>query len=74
MDLVQAQIRVAEGMTLPELGLQQENIKPEVIYFLSFVARAGHLNLMVRKIPIFLIFQYDQIRSLSNFQAPILYS
>lgn len=37
VDLVQAQIRVAEGMTLPELGLQQENIKPEVIDFFSFV-------------------------------------
>jgi len=29
IDLVQTQIRVAEGMTLPELGLTQENIKPQ---------------------------------------------
>ncbi|XP_065159074.1 pyruvate carboxylase, mitochondrial isoform X3 [Atheta coriaria] len=28
VDLVQSQIRVAEGMTLPELGLKQENIAP----------------------------------------------
>ncbi|XP_055854141.1 pyruvate carboxylase, mitochondrial isoform X2 [Episyrphus balteatus] len=28
IDLVQSQIRVAEGMTLPELGYTQENIKP----------------------------------------------
>jgi len=27
VDLVQTQIRVAEGMTLPELGLRQENIE-----------------------------------------------
>lgn len=26
VDLVQSQIRVAEGMTLPEMGLKQENI------------------------------------------------
>lgn len=29
IDLVQTQIRVAEGMTLPEMGLTQENIKPQ---------------------------------------------
>lgn len=29
IDLVQTQIRVAEGMTLPELGLTQANIKPQ---------------------------------------------
>lgn len=29
VDLVQTQIRVAEGMTLPELGLTQEKIKPQ---------------------------------------------
>ncbi|XP_049541234.1 pyruvate carboxylase, mitochondrial isoform X1 [Anopheles darlingi] len=29
IDLVQSQIRVAEGMTLPELGYTQENIKPQ---------------------------------------------
>ncbi|XP_055372836.1 pyruvate carboxylase, mitochondrial-like isoform X1 [Condylostylus longicornis] len=28
IDLVQSQIRIAEGMTLPELGYTQENIKP----------------------------------------------
>lgn len=28
VDLVQSQIRIAEGMTLPELGLDQNNIKP----------------------------------------------
>ncbi|KAI4463762.1 pyruvate carboxylase [Holotrichia oblita] len=28
VDLVQSQIRIAEGMTLPELGLEQQNIKP----------------------------------------------
>ncbi|CAG9761968.1 unnamed protein product [Ceutorhynchus assimilis] len=28
IDLVQSQIRVAEGMTLPELGITQETIKP----------------------------------------------
>lgn len=27
--MVQSQIRVAEGMTLPELGLTQEKIKPQ---------------------------------------------
>jgi len=30
IDLVQSQIRVAEGVTLPELGIKQENIKPNV--------------------------------------------
>ncbi|KAL3266550.1 hypothetical protein HHI36_010718 [Cryptolaemus montrouzieri] len=29
IDLVQSQIRVAEGMTLPEMGITQETIKPE---------------------------------------------
>uniref|UniRef100_A0A6B2E4I0 Pyruvate carboxylase n=1 Tax=Phlebotomus kandelakii TaxID=1109342 RepID=A0A6B2E4I0_9DIPT len=29
IDLVQSQIRVAEGMTLPELGYTQENINPQ---------------------------------------------
>uniref|UniRef100_A0A1L8DZ66 Pyruvate carboxylase n=1 Tax=Nyssomyia neivai TaxID=330878 RepID=A0A1L8DZ66_9DIPT len=29
IDLVQSQIRVAEGMTLPELGYTQESIKPQ---------------------------------------------
>uniref|UniRef100_A0A1B0CVI4 Pyruvate carboxylase n=2 Tax=Lutzomyia longipalpis TaxID=7200 RepID=A0A1B0CVI4_LUTLO len=29
IDLVQSQIRVAEGMTLPELGYTQDNIKPQ---------------------------------------------
>ncbi|XP_054262106.1 pyruvate carboxylase, mitochondrial isoform X1 [Macrosteles quadrilineatus] len=29
VDLVQTQIRVAEGMTLPELGLTQDKIKPQ---------------------------------------------
>lgn len=29
IDLVQAQIRVAEGVTLPEMGYTQENIKPQ---------------------------------------------
>ncbi|XP_052872657.1 pyruvate carboxylase, mitochondrial isoform X2 [Anopheles cruzii] len=29
IDLVQSQIRVAEGMTLPELGYTQENIRPQ---------------------------------------------
>ncbi|KAJ9577360.1 hypothetical protein L9F63_006040, partial [Diploptera punctata] len=29
IDLVQTQIRVAEGMTLPELGLTQDNIHPQ---------------------------------------------
>lgn len=29
VDLVQSQIRVAEGMTLPELGLTQDNIKAQ---------------------------------------------
>ncbi|XP_058790854.1 pyruvate carboxylase, mitochondrial [Phymastichus coffea] len=29
IDLVQSQIRVAEGMTLPELGMTQENITPQ---------------------------------------------
>ncbi|XP_072390226.1 pyruvate carboxylase, mitochondrial isoform X1 [Diabrotica undecimpunctata] len=29
IDLVQSQIRIAEGMTLPELGIKQENIKPD---------------------------------------------
>ncbi|XP_076273301.1 pyruvate carboxylase isoform X1 [Rhynchophorus ferrugineus] len=28
VDLVQSQIRIAEGMTLPELGIEQEHIKP----------------------------------------------
>nr|CAH7745436.1 unnamed protein product [Callosobruchus chinensis] len=28
IDLVQSQIRVAEGMTLPELGIEQDKIKP----------------------------------------------
>lgn len=38
VDLVQTQIRVAEGMTLPELGLKQENIRPEVsfVFFFKF--------------------------------------
>lgn len=42
VDLVQAQIKVAEGMTLPELGLQQENIRPDVIkldYFFSIISK-----------------------------------
>lgn len=30
VDLVQAQIRVAEGMTLPELGLTQDKIQTSV--------------------------------------------
>lgn len=30
VDLVQSQIRIAEGMTLPELGMSQEKIKPDV--------------------------------------------
>lgn len=30
IDLVQTQIRVVEGMTLPEMGIAQENIKPNV--------------------------------------------
>lgn len=29
IDLVQSQIRIAEGMTLPELGLAQEKIVPQ---------------------------------------------
>lgn len=29
IDLVQSQIRVAEGVTLPELGITQEKIKPQ---------------------------------------------
>jgi pyruvate carboxylase len=29
IDLVQAQIRVAEGMTLPELGMTQDSIHPQ---------------------------------------------
>lgn len=29
IDLVQSQIRIAEGMTLPEMGLSQENIKTQ---------------------------------------------
>lgn len=29
IDLVQSQIRIAEGMTLPELGIKQESIKPD---------------------------------------------
>ncbi|KAL6442819.1 hypothetical protein ACFW04_002706 [Cataglyphis niger] len=29
IDLVQSQIRIAEGMTLPELGMTQEKIKPQ---------------------------------------------
>ncbi|CAG9823041.1 unnamed protein product [Phaedon cochleariae] len=29
IDLVQAQIRIAEGMTLPELGISQEKIEPQ---------------------------------------------
>lgn len=29
MDLVQTQIKVAEGMTLPELGLTQDKIKSQ---------------------------------------------
>nr|CAD7580568.1 unnamed protein product [Timema californicum] len=29
IDLVQSQIRVAEGMTLPELGMTQDKIKPQ---------------------------------------------
>lgn len=29
IDLVQSQIRVAEGMTLPEMGLTQDNIKAQ---------------------------------------------
>lgn len=29
IDLVQSQIRIAEGMTLPEMGYAQENIKPQ---------------------------------------------
>lgn len=29
IDLVQSQIKIAEGITLPELGLKQENIKPQ---------------------------------------------
>jgi pyruvate carboxylase len=29
IDLVQTQIRVAEGMTLPEMGLTQEKITPQ---------------------------------------------
>lgn len=29
VDLVQTQIKVAEGMTLPELGLTQDKIKPQ---------------------------------------------
>lgn len=31
VDLVQSQIRIAEGMTLPELGITQEQIHPSVI-------------------------------------------
>lgn len=39
VDLVQSQIRVAEGMTLPELGLTQEKIKPDVSFqFLCFLS------------------------------------
>lgn len=34
VDLVQSQIRIAEGMTLPELGLQQEKIRPDVGFLL----------------------------------------
>lgn len=30
IDLVQAQIRIAEGMTLPELGISQDKIRPNV--------------------------------------------
>lgn len=33
VDLVQSQIRIAEGMTLPELGLMQEKIAPTVCSF-----------------------------------------
>lgn len=29
IDLVQSQIRIAEGITLPEMGMTQENIKPQ---------------------------------------------
>lgn len=29
IDLVQSQIRIAEGVTLPELGLTQDKIKPQ---------------------------------------------
>lgn len=29
IDLVQTQIRVAEGMTLPEMGLTQDKINPQ---------------------------------------------
>lgn len=34
IDLVQTQIRVAEGVTLPEMGITQENIRPDVRYSL----------------------------------------
>lgn len=33
VDLVQSQIRIAEGMTLPELGMTQDKIKPIVRKF-----------------------------------------
>lgn len=36
VDLVQSQIRVAEGMTLPELGLTQDKIRPDVSSYSSF--------------------------------------
>lgn len=37
IDLVQSQIRIAEGMTLPELGISQDNIRPDVReHFLFF--------------------------------------
>lgn len=35
IDLVQTQIRVAEGVTLPEMGITQENIRPDVRYSLT---------------------------------------
>lgn len=38
VDLVQSQIRIAEGMTLPELGLTQDKIHTNVSLFPFFKA------------------------------------
>lgn len=39
IDLVQSQILVASGMTLPELGLTQDKIFPQVIFEIFYVTK-----------------------------------
>lgn len=63
VDLVQSQIRIAEGMTLPELGLMQEKIAPSVRQLiLEFIIK--HLILKrIRFIGIFYTMSCDYGRS-----------